>query len=157
MPEFILPTHNRTRALELAQTVLGSLDELVAWQVTVEPVKHERTVSQNAYLWGVCYPPMSDYSGYEKAELHEYLLGEFYGWVDKRVPKKPSNPTGKESVPRRTTTKNEKGKRAVLSTTEFADFVGFVQRFAAEKLMLVIPDPDPGLVKREPTSCGSSP
>lgn len=147
MPEFILPTHNRERALQLGHTVLASLDELVAWRVKVEPVKDERTVSQNAYLFGVCYPLMSEYSGYEKSELHEYLLGEFYGWVDKRVPKKPSNPTGKESIPRRTTTKNEKGKRAVLSKTEFAEFVGFVQRFAAEKLMLVIPDPDSGLVK----------
>lgn len=147
MPEFILPKGSRERALPLAHTVLAGLDELVAWRVTIEPVKDERTVSQNAYLFGVCYPLMSEYSGYEKAELHEYLLGEFYGWVDKRVPKKPSNPTGKESIPRRTTTKNEKGKRDVLDKKPFGEFVDFVQRFAAEKLMLVIPDPDPGLVK----------
>lgn len=147
MPEFILPTHNRERALELGHTVLTSLDELVAWRVTVEPVKATRTLSQNAYLWGVCYPMMSERSGYETAELHEYLLGEFYGWVEKRVPKKPSNPKGTESVPRRSTTKNEAGERAVLTTKEFADFVDFVQRLAAEKMMLVIPDPDPQLLK----------
>lgn len=147
MPEFILPKGSRERALPLAKSVLDGLDELVAWRVTIEPVKATRSLSQNAYLWGVCYPLISERSGYETAELHEYLLGEFYGWVDKRVPKKPSNPRGKESVPRRTTTTNEKGKRAVLSKKEFADFVGFVQRFAAEKLMLVIPDPDAGLVK----------
>jgi len=147
MPEFILPTHNREKALRLGQTVLSSLDELVAWRVTIEPLKASRTLSQNAYLWGVCYPPMSERSGYEAAELHEYLLGEFYGWVDKRVPKKPSNPRGQESVPRRTTTTNEHGKRSVLSTKEFAEYVDFVQRFAAEKLMLVIPDPDSKLVR----------
>jgi hypothetical protein len=148
MPEFILPKGSRERAMPLAHTVLAGLDELVAWRVTIEPIKSSRTLSQNAYLFGVCYPAMSERSGYETAELHEYLLGEFYGWVDKRVPKKPSNPRGKESVPRRTTTRNEKGKRAVLSTKEFADYVEFVQRFAAEKLMLVIPDPDAGLVSR---------
>jgi hypothetical protein len=141
MPSFVLPRGSRERALTLAHTVLAGLDEGAAWRVTIEPVKSTRTLSQNAYLWGVCYPAMSDRSGYETAELHEYLLGEFYGWVEKRVPKKPSNPKGKESFPRRTTTTNEKGKRAVLSTQEFADFVSFVQRFAAEKLCLVIPDP----------------
>ena len=147
MPEFILPIHDREKAIQLAHTVLNGLDELVAWRVTVEPVKETRTLSQNAYLWGVCYPLMSERSGYEVAELHEYLLGEFYGWVEKRVPKKPSNPKGTESVPRRTTTKNEAGERAVLSTKEFADFVDFVQRIAAEKMMLVIPSPDEHLVK----------
>lgn len=147
MPSFVLPTHHRDRALRLAQAALSGLDEGVAWRVTAEPLKAPRTLSQNAYLWGVCYPLMSERSGYEASELHEYLLGEFYGWVDKRVPKKPSNPRGKESVPRRTTTTDEKGKRSVLSTKQFADYVEFVQRFAAEKLMLVIPDPDAGLVK----------
>lgn len=141
MPEFILSTHNRSRALGLAQAALASLDELVAWRVVIEPVKSTRTLSQNAYLWGVCYPMMSERSGYEIAELHEYLLGEFFGWVNKRVPKKPSNPKGTESVPRRTTTTDEKGKRAVLTQQQFADYVSFIQRFAAEKLCLVIPDP----------------
>jgi hypothetical protein len=145
---FILPTHGREKAISLACTALKGLDEGVAWRVSIEPFKLSRTLSQNAYLWGVCYSPMSERSGYEAAELHEYLLGEFYGWVDKRVPKKPSNPHGKESVPRRTTTTDEKGKRAALSTKEFADYVDFVQRFAAEKLLLVIPDPDAGLVRR---------
>lgn len=148
MHSFILPTHGRDKALRLAQVALSGLDEGVAWQVTIEPLKSPRTLSQNAYLWGVCYPLMSERSGYETTELHEYLLGEFYGWVDKRVPKKPSNPQGKESVPRRTTTTDEKGKRSVLSTTEFAQYIDFIQRFAAEKLMLVIPDPHPGLVRR---------
>jgi hypothetical protein len=147
MPQFVLPRGDRKRALPLAISMLENLDEEAAWKVTVEPVKNVRTISQNAYLWGVCYPMMSERSGYETAELHEYLLGEFYGWVEKRVPKKPSNPKGTESVPRRSTTKDEAGERAVLTTTEFAAFVDFVQRLAAEKMMLVIPDPDPGLVK----------
>lgn len=147
MHSLVLPIHGREKAIMLACTALKGLGEGVAWRVTVEPLKSSRTLSQNAYLWGVCYPPMSERSGYETSELHEYLLGEFYGWVDKRVPKKPSNPSGKESVPRRTTTTNEKGKRAVLTTKEFAGYVDFIQRFAAQKLMLVIPNADPKLVK----------
>lgn len=141
MPSFILPRGPRERALPLAHTVLAGLDEGAAWRVTIEPVKSTRTLAQNAYLFGVCYKMISEATGYELQEVHEYCLGQHFGWVDKKVPKRPSNRHGTYSVPRRTTTTNEKGKRAVLSTQEFADFVSFVQRFAAEKLCLVIPDP----------------
>ena len=148
MPEFILPTLNRMRALELAQTVLGSLDELVAWQVTIEPVKDDRTNQQNKYLNGIAYKIISEYTGYERNEIHEAFLGRYFGWKIKRVPKKPSNPKGEESKPIRTTTTNEAGKRDMLSTKDFWEYVEFLQRFAAERFQLVIPDPDPSLRKR---------
>ena len=146
MPEFILPKGSRKRALPLALQVLESLDELVAWRVLVQPVKHARSLSQNAYLWAVPNKLISDKTGYEVEEVHEYLLGAYFGWREKRVPKKPSNPKGLESVPNRTTTTDERGRRNVLTTTQFAEYVDFVQRFAATKLQLVIPDPDPALV-----------
>lgn len=147
MPEFILPTHNREKALQLAHTVLASLDELVAWQVTVEPVQVDRTLQQNKYLNGVAYRLIGEKTGYERDEIHEYFLGLFFGWKKKKVPRKPSNPKCVESVPVRTTTRNEKGKRSILSTEEFWKYVEFLQRFAAEKLYMVIPDPDPSLRK----------
>lgn len=148
MPEFILPTHNRSRALQLAQAVLQSLDEQTAWKVTVEPAKASRSLAQNSYLWGVANKMISEATGYEPEEVHEYLCGQHFGWKDKRVPKTPRNHDGVESVPRRTTTRNEQGKRNVLTTTQFADYVDFVQRFAAKKLSLFIPDPDPAAVTR---------
>lgn len=143
MPKFILPSGSRKRALPLATEVLAGLDESIAWQVTAEPVKSARTASQNAYLFGVCNTMISEATGYEVDEVHEYLCGQRWGWQDKRVPKTPRNPSGVVSVPIRTTTRNEQGKRCVLTTTEFSNFVDFVQRFAAKKLGLVIPDPDP--------------
>ena len=149
MPDFLLPTHNRQHAIELAMTALSSLDTTVCWKVTVEPIKYDRSLSQNAYLWAVPNKMISEATGYEVDEVHEYLLGAYFGWREKRVPKKPSNPQGVESVPRRTTTKNESGKRNVLSTKDFAEYVGFVQRFAAQKLHIVIPDPDPELLRQE--------
>lgn len=148
MPAFILSTHNRERALTLAHTVLRSLDERVAWQVTVEPVKVTRTIQQNRYLNGVAYKAIGERTGYEREELHEYFLGLFFGWRTKKVPRKPSNPKGEESVPIRSTTKNEDGKREVLSTEDFWKYVEFLQRFAAEKLHIIIPDPDPALRTR---------
>ena len=147
MPEFTLPKGSRKRALPLAVSVLESLDELVAWKITIEPVRHTRSLSQNAYLWAVPNKMISDVTGYEIEEVHEYLLGAYFGWKEKRVPKKPSNPQGLESVPRRTTTTDETGKRHVLTPTEFADYVSFVQRFAAQKLGLLVPDPEPTLLE----------
>ncbi len=145
MPEFILGTHNRAKAVQLATTLLSSLDELVAWKVTVEPVQIDRTIQQNRYLNGVAYKMIREVTGYERAEIHEYFLGLFFGWREKKVPRKPSNPKGVESVPVRTTTTNESGKRALLSTEDFWKYVEFLQRFAAQRLQLVIPDPDPAL------------
>jgi hypothetical protein len=145
MPEFILSTHNRKKAVELAQSVMASLDELVAWRVVIEPVQVDRTLQQNRYLNGVAYKMISEATGYERQEIHEYFLGLFFGWRQKKVPRKPSNPKGVESVPVRTTTTNEVGKRQVLSTEDFWKYVEFLQRFAAEKMHMVIPDPDPSL------------
>jgi hypothetical protein len=146
VPEFVLPRGDRKRALPLAMIVLESLDEETAWKVTIEPSKRERSDSQNAYLWSVPNKMISELTGYEVAEVHEYLCGQFWGWKDKRVPKTPRNPQGIESVPVRTTTRNEQGKRDVLTTTQFSTYVDFVQRFAATKLGLVIPDPDPAFM-----------
>lgn len=145
MPEFILGTHNREKAVKLGASVLASLDELVAWKVTIEPVIAERTIQQNRYLNGVAYKMIGEKTGYERNEIHEYFLGLFFGWREKKVPRKPSNPKGIESVPIRSTTTNENGKRSVLSTEDFWKYVEFLQRFAAEKLHMVIPDPDPSL------------
>lgn len=143
MPEFILPKGKRPRALHLAQSILETLPEDRAFKVTVDEVKNERTASQNAYLFAVCYPMISEATGYEKDEVHEYFLGRHFGWKDKKVPKTPRNSEGVESVPVRTTTTDEHGKRSVLSIPQFIEYVDFIQRFAAQKLGIVIPDPDP--------------
>lgn len=143
MPEFTLPKGKRSRALQLAQSILAGLDETVSWKVTAEPVKNTRSASQNAYLWAVPYKLISEATGYEVEEVHNYMLGRFFGWKDKRVPKTPRNPEGVESVPVRTTTTDEHGKRSVMTTLQFSEYVEFIQRFAAIKLEIIIPDPDP--------------
>lgn len=126
--------------------VVHALEELAddqAWRVTIEPAKSKRSNDANAYYWGVVVELMSESTGYEPEEIHEYLCGARWGWKDKRVPKTPRNPQGVESVPVRTTTTDEHGKRAVLTIMEFMEFTEFARRFAAKKLGLFIPDPDP--------------
>jgi hypothetical protein len=129
------------------QRVAGFLSRLPlekAWRVSVQEQRRTRSLAQNAYLHGVAYKILSDATGYELDEIAEFLCGTYFGWKDKRVPKTPRNPEGVESVPIRTTTRNDAGKRDVLKTTEFSDYVAFVQRFAADK-GLYIPDPEGAL------------
>jgi hypothetical protein len=150
VPEFYLPKGERRRSLALAAQILASLDELVRWKIVAEPARNDRSPSANAYLWAVPYKMLSEHTGYEADELHEFFCGQVFGWKDKKVPKTPRNPDGITSVPVRTTTTDEKGKRRVLTTAEFSDFVAYIQRFAAVKCGVIVPDPDPAyLIQRE--------
>lgn len=120
---------------------LAGLSDTKAWRVEVTEARSERSIQQCRYLNGVAYKLIGEATGYERDEVSEYLCGAYWGWKDKRVPKKPSCPSGVESVPVRTTTTDDTGKRCVLSKLEFCDYVAFVQRFAAQR-GIHIPDPD---------------
>ena len=151
MKPVFLPKGKRARArpVVLAQLAIANLDPDEAWKITAEPVKSARSHPFNAYLWAVPYKLISEATGYEVEEVHEYFLGRFFGWKDKKVPKTPRNPEGVESVPVRTTTTDEHGKRSVLSHEAVSEYVAYIQRFGAVKLGLVIPDPDPMHAERE--------
>lgn len=106
-------------------------------EIIVRPRKRERSKPQNNYLHGVAYKMLSDATGYEPDDIAEYLCGAYFGTKDKAMPGKRV-----EQVPIRTTTKDADGKRCVLSKTEFAEYVSWIQRFGA-KHGVCIPDPDP--------------
>ena len=65
-------------------------------------------------------------------DIHVFMCGTHFGWVDRKVPKTPRNPDGIESVPFRTTTRDEAGKRNVLTVADFNRFLGTVERMAAQ-------------------------
>jgi hypothetical protein len=133
---------NRSRDIERVVHALEDLPEDKSWRVSIEEAKSTRSIQANAYYWGVVVEMMSESTGYESEEIHEYLCGARWGWKDKRVPKTPRNPDGIESVPVRTTTMDENGKRSVLGIVQFMEFTEFARRFAAQKLNLFIPDPN---------------
>lgn len=140
----------RSRDIGRVVVELEGLPEDKAWKVSVEEHKAERSLPQNAYYHGVVLEMIAAAWGVETEEAHEWLCGTRWGWKEKRVPKKPSNPDGIESVPRRTTTTGYDGKRSVLKKLQFEEFVEFARRFAATKLNIYIPDPDPNyLLHRE--------
>lgn len=138
MTAFVLnPDHGRAHVLANLTRHLAGLDAGKRWRVTVEPEKTSRSLKQCRYLNGVAYSIIGQAIGYERDEISEYLCGERFGWRDVTLP------NGKVITrPLRTTTTDDEGKRAVLSKLEFAEYVAFVQRFAAG-YGLVIPDPEP--------------
>jgi hypothetical protein len=138
----------REKMIARVSRLLYELPMDKAWRVQISQHKSPRSDAQNRYLNGVCYKLIGDAIGYERDEISEYMCGRFFGWKEKRVPKKPSNPHGVESVPLRTTTTDENGRRSVLGKTEFAEYVAFIQRFAASKGVM-IPDPDPDHAEHE--------
>jgi hypothetical protein len=102
--------------------------------LTVDCTKWKKTRSneQNALLFGVYYPPIAEKMGYSVDDIHTFMAGAHFGWVDRPVPKTPRNPEGIASFPFRTTTRNEHGKRNVLSVAEFNAFLATVERIAAQ-------------------------
>jgi hypothetical protein len=140
---FILPKGmNWTGRIAQIGRFLEGLSIRRNWEVRVREKRSARSDDQNRYLNGCAYKLIGEAIGYERDDVSEFLCGAYFGWREKRVPKKPSCPEGIESVPIRTTTTDETGRRDVLTWDQFADFVAFVQRFAAKK-GIHIPDPDP--------------
>ena len=101
-------------------------------EVSAAPWKRSRSNEQNALLFGAMYPPIAEAMGYEVDAIHEFMCGTHFGWVDVKRPKTPRNPEGIESRPFRTTTRDETGRRNVLSTVEFSKFLDTVERVAAQ-------------------------
>lgn len=93
--------------------------------------RKSRSNEQNALLWAM-YEPLAEHMGYDREDIHEWMCGRFFGWKDIKVPKTPRNPEGLASVPLRSTTRDENGKRNVIDETTFAKFVKMVDRVAAQ-------------------------
>lgn len=131
-----VPPGHKQRCLDIERVVhaLEILPEGKAWKVSVEEIKSERSLAQNAYLW-VAYTAISKATGYEKLDIHEDICKRHFGTRLKKVP------GGVREVPIRTTTTDARGRRSVLGKVEFMELVEFVKRYAAEAGVYVA-DPD---------------
>lgn len=134
---FILPRANRgdrERAVGRVARFLAALGDGDAWKVEVTKSRKRRSLQANAYLWGVCYPTFiagggEALRGWTADDLHEYFLGEVFGW--ERL----------EGLGRTRLRPLKRSSR--MNTTEFAEFVDAIQRRAAE-LGIYIPSPNEG-------------
>lgn len=126
----------RESVLRRALDFLQRLPDTKSWRIEVTMHRKTRTTEQNAALWGVAYPALAEATGQPANDWHEYMLGEYFGWVEYSL-------FGKRRLrPARTTTTGFAGENSKLSTAEFAEFYDFIQRRAAEN-GISVPDPDP--------------
>jgi hypothetical protein len=138
MSVFVLNVNDTNRANVLANCTafIESLSQLKPWQVTIEPHKKEISSKQRKSIFGPAYKALMEFSGLEgdedKRSLHRFMCGEFFGWRDLPLGRKP----------RRTTTKDEWGKHDPIKTDEAARFYEFLQRRGAD-VGCYVPDPDP--------------
>jgi hypothetical protein len=140
---FRLPVGALRKTIEShAIDFIHGLSAAKAWRVTIEPDTNIRSHRQNRYHFGVVVKMLSDFTGYETKDIHEFLCGEHWGWKEKRVPRSPNFPSGVCVIPVRTTTHDEDGNSDTLDKKRFYEFVEFCQRFGASK-GIVIPDPEP--------------
>ena len=109
---------------------LSKLPASKAYTIDVKQYRRNRSTDQNRFLWGVVYRKIRDACEAPKPDadhLHEYWLGECFGWDvcdvlgwAKRVPMKRSSK---------------------LTTVEFQQYYQFIQRRCSETMGLYIPDP----------------
>lgn len=132
MNTFLLPGGDRTEAIDRLTQFLRECAPGKAIRVEVCQHRKRRSDNQNRALWGVAYRLLSEETGNDVNDLHEYFLGEWSGWQEIEV-------MGQiRRCPIRRSSK--------LDTAEFSDFYAFVQRRAAEIGYYV---PDPGEFEQE--------
>lgn len=101
--------------------------------VRVEKPKTGPSLLQYAWYWGQVLELISDHTGYEPEELHEYFKQRF---LPKHLAIADHNGEVKDDIV-------IGGSTTKLEPPEFADYCERIRRFAAEELYVVIPDPDP--------------
>jgi hypothetical protein len=107
-------------------SLLSALAADTPLKVTIAEYKRTRSHEQNAYLWGVVYKTVCDHlEGWSADDVHEYCLGECFGWETL------------EGFGRRRL--RPVRRSAKLSTTEFSDYVAFIQRRMSEHGIYIVP------------------
>ena len=108
------------------------LDPSRTWSVEIEEWKKPRTNQQLRYLFGVVYPMVLEaggeaLGGYTREDLHDFFLGEVYGWQE-------LNALGRtQSKPVRRTSK--------MTKAEFTDFLYSIENKCIEMGIGPLPEP----------------
>ena len=130
MSETILIPRGAIRELVVARIAkfLTALPDGHSWVVEVKRYAKKRSDQQNRYLWGVVYAAFAkSLPGWDAEDIHDYLLGECFGWETiEGMGRKRLKPIKRSSK---------------LSTTEFGDYVDFCIRKGAEH-GIYVPPPD---------------
>jgi len=106
--------------------------------VKIGPRTRIRSNLQNNYLWGVVYKTISDETGNDSKDLHEFFKDRAFGEDVGMLVKQPGDDGGstmlKYRVCKRSTTD--------LTTVEFIEYYRGIIAFAAEDLGIYVPEPN---------------
>ncbi len=120
----------REAAILRIGVILSGLAMDKTWRLEVVEHKPKRSTQQNRYLWGVVYPSILEsgkLEGWTAEEVHDYCLGEHFGWETvEGLGRKRIRPIKRS---------------AKLTTPEFQDFIAFIQQRMAEH-GIYVPDPE---------------
>ena len=128
----IFPRGTRPDAMAsvVARMVLN-LDPLKTWAVEVTEWRKPRTNQQNKFLWGIVYPAILDgggeaLRGWQRDDLHDYFLGECFGWETiEGFGRKRMRPLKRSSA---------------LTKQEFSEYLMFLETKCLD-MGIVIPEP----------------
>lgn len=127
-PIVVQDEHMRKRVLDL----IAALDLSRKWQVTVEPYRKKRSLSQNSLMWAWINEVaghVREHTGMEADDVHEFFKQKF-------LPARVIELAG-ETVEHRTTTK--------LTTAEMSEYMDAIYRFCTSELGLLLPLPEEAL------------
>jgi hypothetical protein len=124
---FTIPPTDRAASINRLAQFLSECLPGKQIRVEVGQYRKRRSDEQNRALWGVAYRILSEETGNDVNDLHEFFLGEYHGWEIVDV-------LGQQR--RRPVRRSSK-----LNTMEFSEFYAFIQRRAAELLGVYVPDP----------------
>ena len=116
---------------DIRQNCVEAIDALPRnkkWEVTIEPYKKSRSSEANRYYWGVVVRTLSQHCGYTESEMHDELLGSYFGWEKRQVRGHV------REFPRRRTTSPD-----VMDKLDFMGLTQLGQQIAAE-LGVRLPD-----------------
>lgn len=120
--------HNR-KAFDAS---VSSIREGSEVEVAITLLRATRSVQQNRWYWGVCVHLLSEHTGYSPEEMHDLLKAKF-------LPKHLAVLNGNGVVVDHYVIG---GSTRQLNTVEFKDYTEAIQRWAAESVGVVIPDPN---------------
>jgi len=103
--------------------------------VKIGPRTRVRSNLQNNYLWGVVYKTISDETGNDSKDLHEFFKEKFISTIVYRTMHKPDGTS--EVIDFRHTRSTTD-----LTTTEFIEYYRNIIAFAAEDLGIYVPEPN---------------
>lgn len=121
MKEQIFLIREKRNRSDAAKAVLAIVGSYPLVEVCIRRHKKRRSGGANSFYWGCVVGPLAEFIGYTKEEMHEELLGIYFGWETREFK------GHKREYPRRTTTTPD-----TLETMEFKGLIETGQRIAAE-------------------------